>query len=89
MAHKTYLTKGGGLQQLWNVWSNNSHKNDTLLPLIIGVISFKFKNSPCINIAIRVNRVTFNYPKFEESWAEMESIGQLTKSNVIGWITLR
>jgi hypothetical protein len=87
--HKTYLTRGGGLLQLWRVWADNLERKESMLPYIVAVACFRFKGLPAINIAVRVNRVHYMYPRCEEGWLKQDCLNGLLKSNVIGWISLK
>jgi hypothetical protein len=53
-------------------------------------MSFKINPAtPLINILIRINRTGISYPLLREDWKGRDTIDQLIKHRIIGWISLK
>ncbi|CAK57875.1 unnamed protein product (macronuclear) [Paramecium tetraurelia] len=85
---KRQLTKGSGLQLLWQRWDQEyTCALGIFLPVIFGVHSF-YLNGNYFTIVFKLNRLRLKYPLLEELWSHQAVLNNLIKQNIIGWITI-
>ncbi|CAD8184357.1 unnamed protein product [Paramecium octaurelia] len=85
---KRQLTKGGGVQLLWQRWDQEyTCALGIFLPVILGVHSY-YLNGNYFTIVFKLNRLRLKYPLLEELWAHQAVLNNLIKQNIIGWITI-
>ncbi|CAD8084910.1 unnamed protein product [Paramecium primaurelia] len=85
---KRQLTKGGGVQLLWQRLDQEfTCALGIFLPVIFGIHSY-YLNGNYYTIVFKLNRMRLKYPLFEQLWSHQVVLNSLIKQNIIGWITI-
>ncbi|CAD8118222.1 unnamed protein product [Paramecium sonneborni] len=85
---KRQLTKGGGVQLLWQRLDQEYIcALGIFLPVIFAIHSY-YLNDNYYTIAFKLNRLKLHYPLFQELWSQESVLNSLIKQNIIGWITI-
>ncbi|CAD8110984.1 unnamed protein product [Paramecium primaurelia] len=85
---KRQLTKGGGIQLLWQRFDQEFMCTlGIFLPVIFGIHSYCL-NDNYYTLVFKLNRLKIQYPLLDELWSNQIILNNLINQNIIGWITI-
>ncbi|CAD8117660.1 unnamed protein product [Paramecium sonneborni] len=85
---KRQLTKGGGIQLLWQRLDQEYIcALGIFIPVIFAIHSYCL-NDNYYTLAFKLNRLKLHYPLQQELWSHQSVLNSLIKQNIIGWITI-